>query len=45
MNVTMATQIIEAIQVIADRHIMYVTKIMKATLVINVTQALWLSSS
>ena len=42
MNVTVATQII---QVIADRHVMYVTKIMKATLVIEVIQALWLSSS
>ena len=45
MKATMATQIIEAIQVIADRQVTYVTKIMKATPVIEATQPLWLSSS
>ena len=45
MKITMATQFIEAMQVIACRQLMYVTKIMKANLVIEATQPLWLSSS
>ena len=40
MKVTMATHTIEAMQVIADWQVMYVTKIMKATLVIEATQPL-----
>ena len=36
MKVTMATQIMEAMRVIADMQSMYVTKIIKANLVIEV---------